>query len=239
MSDETRKLIDQAKDLVDKAGRGGTSSMAGSAASLNEGWTPRTLEIKGFSSFTERFRRGVSCEFAAEFTDKLQEKLPDEYAAFIDWDRSSNANRCTFCFKITLVMKDDVEREQVFQTKSEIGELLKQPELHIRGVMCFCAAQASPMRRELYASAGKYTTVFEGMTGSIVETRREYGSPGVVMLARRLDDDKKKDKNSHLAATWTRISEWSSRSKSWRHHEKELDLFVVAVGELSARLSES
>lgn len=212
--------------------------MAGTATASTEGWTPRTLEVKGFSSFTERFRRGVPCEYAAEFADKLQAKLPAEHADHIDWDKSSTANRFTFCFKITLVMKDEVEREQVFQTKGEITELLKLPEFHIRGVMCFCAAQASPMRRELYASAGKYTTAFEGLSGSTVETRREYGAPGIVMLARRTDDNKNKDKHSHLAAAWTRISEWNSRTKSWKHCENELELFGVAAGELSDRLSE-
>lgn len=48
------------------------------------------------------------------------------------------------------------------------------------------------------------SNVLEELSEKAVQTRREYGSQGVAMPASRTNSDA--NKNSHLAATWTRIS---------------------------------
>lgn len=142
LTSETPGMIDEAKQLVEKAGKHCTGmTMEGSEMTYNsEGWTPRTLEVKGFSSFTDRFRRGVSSEYATEFSDKLQAKLKEDCALCVDWERSTSGKRYTFCFKIVLVLRDVVDREKVYMVKHDIGEALKDEAMlvHAQQYMLFC-----------------------------------------------------------------------------------------------------
>lgn len=91
--------------------------------------------------------------------------------------------------------------------------------MRIRNSMCYCAARASPLRREMYAAGGRYSNAFESLCDVGVKTRRVYSGQGVTILANGPEGN---DKSAHLQGSWLRVAEWSSRSRTWRHFNKEL-----------------
>lgn len=196
MAAETKKAVEEAKALLGKAdsSRQSATEAHGEASALGP-WRPRTLEIKGFCAFADRFRLGVSSDFVAEYTEKLKNRMESESVGHIDWERTESAIRFTFCFKIVLVLRENTDREVVYVVKGEIADFLKDDSMRIRNAQVYCAAQASPGRREMYAAGGKYTNAFESLCAAEVKSRREYSGQGVTILASGPDSC---DKNAHL-----------------------------------------
>lgn len=164
MAAETRKAVEEAKALLGKAdsSRQSAAEVHGEASASGP-WRPRTLEIKGFCAFVDRFRLGVSSDFVADYTEKLKNRMESESIGHIDWERTESANRLTFCFKIVLVLRENTDREVVYAVKGEIADILKDDSMRIRNSQVYCAAQASPGRREVYAAGGKYTNASESL----------------------------------------------------------------------------
>lgn len=233
MTAETKKMVEEAKALMGRAGpnRQSASEVSGET-SMGGPWQPKTLEKKGVCSFADRFRLGVSSEYVADFTEKLKDKMEEESAQYIDWDRTEGANRYTFFFKIVLVRRENTDRETVYTVKGEISEILKGDDMRIRHSLCYCAAQASPLRREMYAAGGRYSNAFESLCDASVKARREYSGQEVTILASGPEGT---DKNTHLQS-W--VGEWSSRSRTWRHFDKELKVVGVDRAALEAKLQE-
>lgn len=106
MTMETKKMIDEAKALVGRTGQPRAASEVGGETFGSASWQPKTLEIKGFCSFADRFWLGISSAYVADFTEKLKNKMDEGSSQHVDSDRTEGANKYTLCFKIVLVMRE-------------------------------------------------------------------------------------------------------------------------------------
>lgn len=245
--DEANKAAAEAKAAVEKtAGAGGQSSAQGTPRSSASGraspWTPRTLEVKGFCEWARRFADGVSSEFAEDFLSRLRDDL-GEAGKQADWDRSVEANRFAYNYKLVIVLRggddDSGDRSKIYDLKDQVAQRLRREDFFINKRACFVVTQASPERRELFALAGRFTTALTATSAdSGLVTKREYAAASITILVWRQASE---DKNSHLGqrsgptgggGRWLRVAEWTARQKDWRLFDGELASIGVDSSQL-------
>lgn len=258
--EETRRAAEEARRIAEGAtgatgadwgrrpmggvGVGPSSSASGAA------WVPKTVELKGFCNYNERYTNGVSSEWVAEYMGHICEALPEHQRCLVDWQRTEAANRYAYNFKLVIVLKqssrDDDDRRAAYDLKNSLAEILTQKEFNIKGKDIYAAVQASPARRTLFAAAGKFTTAFVTLSGDpALSTKREYGASSLTVLAFHGCDE---DKNAHLgkgggkgasseAGCWVRVGEFSA--DAWRLFEGECGRFGVDTAVLREKLAHS
>lgn len=115
---------------------GGAGATFGAASTL--GWLIRTAEIKGFSTFAERYGKGVSCEYAQELVDHLRDQLS-----------MAKVLRQAPHVELKVGLRSLRRGGQRAGLPAERGsERGAERDMHIRGQHCYCGVQASPTRRE-------------------------------------------------------------------------------------------
>lgn len=256
--EETRRATQEAKRIAEGAfgatgadlGRRPAGGVGGVSSASGTMWVPKTVELKGFCSFTERYSNGVSCEWAADYLGYIREALPDHLRGRVDWQRTEAANKYAYNFKLVVVLKqsghDDEDRRSAYDLKNGLADILAQKEYYIKGKEVYAAVQASPARRSLFAAAGKFCNAFVTLAGDLaLSTKREYGAASLTVLAFLRDGD---DKNEHLnkgggkgsssePGRWIRVGEFSS--DAWRLFEGECGRFGVEAAVLREKLAQS
>lgn len=84
-------------------------------------WTPRTVELKGFCWYGDRYSHGVSVQWATDFLYKMRDTMAEETSEKKHWQRSGAANRYAFNFKLVFVMRgsggSSADRETAYIVK--------------------------------------------------------------------------------------------------------------------------
>lgn len=238
MWEEANKLAAMAQEAVNRAttseaGRGSTAGSSALPRGPSSGswtpWTPRTLEIKGYCEWAQRFSQGISSEYSEGYLEKLREELGAGGEPIV-WKKSVSANRYAYNYKIVTVMMDFDDlaeaRRKVYETKELIALKLREEMFHISQRSCYVVAQAPLGRRELFGHAGRFTAARMKVSPiANLATKREYSGRGITVLAWRQQGS---DKNHHLDAAggrWVGVSEWTTKQKEWGIYEPELQSF--------------
>lgn len=146
------------------------------------------MEIKGYCTYGERYSRGVSSEFAAEFMDKMRRELEGDVADHINWSRAAAANRYAYNFKLVMVINEQEDnqnsKDMAYRLKKAVAKLLQKQDYAINKAICYVVVQASPERRLLFQHAGRFCGIFSELSGdSAIQTKREYGFDSLTILA--------------------------------------------------------
>lgn len=90
MVHNANKVAEEAKAAADKIA---VNVGEGSAVRVGTGWVPRTLELKGYCTYGDRYNKGVSAEFASDCMEMLRKEMDDDEANNVNWERALAAGR--------------------------------------------------------------------------------------------------------------------------------------------------
>lgn len=210
MVNNANTMAEEAKSAVEKAtmstgdghgGAGDTTTSGGARESYNvDGWVPRTLELKGYCTYGERYNKGISSEYASKYMEKLRKDLTSDEADNINSERTLAANRYAYDFKMVIVVvdqdNDQAAKDMAYKLKEALARLLTKPDCHIHKTQCYLASQASPGRRALFQLVGRFSGIFAELSGDDkLQAKREYGHDNWTILGWSVNDASG-DKNS-------------------------------------------